>query len=306
MKEVALPCGCAKTDAERRGKRATQFHLAWARIYLNEKQPMPSGSVQPVSPKGRFINNRKDALMRQLPFLLAASAALMMPMAASAQTQGAVPMVPATGPLLSLSVSESIQSAPDMATINTGVQTRAMTAKDAMAQNATQMDKLINALVKAGIARKDIQTSGINLNPQYDYANRPEGQGPRFTGYEASNQLTVKIRKIGTAGDLVDALVSAGATNINGPTFGISEPETLVDQARTKALKTALTRANLYAQATGFKRARLVSISEGGGYSPPMPVLAMRDMAAAAPATKIEPGEVSTSISLTVQYMLEP
>ena len=244
--------------------------------------------------------------MRQLPFLLAASAALMMPMAASAQMQGAVPMVPANGPLLSLSVSESIQSAPDMATINTGVQTRAMTAKDAMAQNATQMDKLIGALVKAGIARKDIQTSGINLNPQYDYANRPEGQGPRFTGYEASNQLTVKIRKIGTAGDLVDALVSAGATNINGPTFGIAEPDKLIDQARTKALQTALTRANLYAQATGFKRVRLVSISEGGGYSPPMPVMAMRDMAAAAPQTKIEPGEVSTSISLTVQYMLEP
>lgn len=247
--------------------------------------------------------------MRRLPFLLAATAVLMAPTIASAQPQAHGPMAAhaAKGPLLSLSVSESINSAPDMATINTGVQTRAMTAQEAMAQNAVQMDKLIAALVKAGIARKDIQTSGINLNPRYDYSNRTEEQGPRFIGYEASNQLSVTVRKLDSAGELIDSLVSAGATNINGPSFGIAEPDRLLDQARTKALKTAQARANLYAQATGFRTARLVSISEGGSFiPPPMPMMAMRDSAAAAPQTKIEPGEIATSISLNVQYMLEP
>ncbi|MCW2338828.1 uncharacterized protein YggE [Sphingobium sp. B2D3A] len=244
--------------------------------------------------------------MRRLPILLAATAALMTPAIVSAQPQPPAPQA-AKGPQLSLSVSESVNSAPDMATINTGVQTRAMSAKDAMAQNATQMDKLIAALVKAGIARKDIQTSGINLNPQYDYSDRTDGKGPRFIGYEASNQLTVAVRKLDSAGDLIDSLVAAGATNINGPSFGIAEPDKLLDQARTKALKTAQARANLYAQATGFRTARLVSISEGGGFAPPpMPMMAMRDSAAAAPQTKIEPGEIATSISLNVQYMLEP
>lgn len=245
--------------------------------------------------------------MVRLPLLLAASAALMAPALATAQQpQGHGPMVPTTGPLLSLSVSESIESAPDMATINTGVQTRAPTAKEAMAQNAAQMDRLVAALVKGGIERKDIQTSGINLNPQYDYSNRTEGQGPRFLGYEASNQLSVKVRKLDKAGELVDAMVTAGATNINGPAFGIAEPDRLLDQARTKALKTAQERANLYAQATGYRTARLVAVSEGGGFQPPMPVFGMRAMAAeAAPQTKIEPGQISTSISLNVQYMLE-
>jgi uncharacterized protein YggE len=267
-----------------------------------------SAAVQPILSSGQLITNvQKDAAMPRISTLLAAAAVLMIPAVASAQqAHGGMPMVPATGPILGLSVSESIESAPDMATINTGVQTRALAAKDAMAQNATQMDKLIAALLKAGIERKDIQTSGINLNPQYDYSNRTDGQGPRFIGYEASNQLTVKVRKLDKAGELVDSMVAAGATNINGPAFGIAEPEKLVDQARVKALKTAQERANLYAQATGYKSARLIGISEGGGYSPPMPMMTMRmDSAAAAPQTKIEPGQISTSISLSVQFMLE-
>lgn len=246
--------------------------------------------------------------MPRIPHLLAAAAILMTPALAAAQAQqGAVPMVPAGGPLLSLAVNEAIQSAPDMATINTGVQTRSMSAKDAMAQNAAQMERLVAALVKGGVERRDIQTSGINLNPQYDYSNRTDGQGPRFTGYEASNQLSVRVRRLDQAGELVDALVAAGATNINGPSFGIAEPDKLLDQARTKALQTAQARANLYAQATGYRSARLVGISEGGGFAPPMPIMVTgaRAMADAAVQTKIEPGEISTSISLNVQYMLE-
>jgi uncharacterized protein YggE len=244
--------------------------------------------------------------MLRIPHLLAAAAVLMIPLVGAQAQQGPVPMVPATGPLLSLSVTESVDSAPDMATVNTGVQTRAQTAREAMALNATQMDKLVAALVKAGIERKDIQTSGINLNPQYDYNNRTDQQnGPKFLGYEASNQLSVKIRKIDKAGDLVDAMVGAGATNINGPSFGIADPDKLLDQARTKALKTAQARATLYAQATGYRSARLVGISEGGGFTPPMPMMAMRMDVAQSAATKIEPGQISTSISLNVQYLLE-
>lgn len=245
--------------------------------------------------------------MVRFPLLLAATAALMAPAMASAQQQGAVPMVPASGPLLSLSVTESIESAPDMATVNTGVQTSALAARDAMAQNATQMDKLIAALLKGGIERKDIQTSGINLSPRYDYSNRKEGEGPRFLGYEASNQLTVQVRKLDKAGELVDAMVAAGATNINGPSFGIAEPDKLLDQARAKALKTAQARANLYAQATGHRSAKLIAISEGGSFQPPMPVFGMRAMSAdSAPQTKIEPGQISSSMSLNVQYVLKP
>ncbi len=243
--------------------------------------------------------------MVRFPVLLLASAALMTPALAAAQTQSAISQQ-ATGPVITLSVTESVDSAPDMATINTGVQNRSMSAKEAMTQNAAQMDKLIAALLKGGIARKDIQTSGINLNPQYDYSSRTDGQGPRFVGYEASNQLTVKVRKIAAAGELVDAMVAAGATNINGPSFGLSDPATVLDQARAKAVQTAQSRAELYARSLGYKSVRLVALSESGGFAPPpMPMMAMRSDAIAVSASKIEPGELSSSITLNVQYALE-
>lgn len=225
--------------------------------------------------------------------------------AAGAQAQGPGPgqMI---GPVVTLSVTESVESAPDMASVNTGVQTRAQTAKQAMADNAAQMDRLIAALVKAGVARKDIQTSGLNLNPQYDYSNRTDGQGPRFLGYEASNQLTVKLRDIARVGETIDKLVEAGATNVNGPSFGIADDTALLREARTKVIRTAGERAAFYAQAAGYRSARLIAISETGEIMRPMPRMMMMDaQAAAAPATKIEPGQLSTSVTLSFQYVLE-
>jgi uncharacterized protein YggE len=238
-----------------------------------------------------------------LPALL-----LIAPELASAQVQELAAAHGATGPVVTLSVTESVRAAPNLANINTGVETRALTAKDAMAQNAAKIETLVSALLKAGINRKDIQTSGLNLNPQYDYSPRNNGsnEGPRFIGYQANNNLSVVIRMLDKAGELVDTMVNAGATNINGPSFSIEDPSTLQDQARTKAVTTAQTRANFYAQAAGYKSARLLSISETNEVERPIAVMAMR-MEDAAPAakTRIEPGQLSSSITLNFRYMLE-
>lgn len=237
-----------------------------------------------------------------LPLILAAA----LPGASAlAQVAQQPSVVPVTGPVVSLSVTESTESAPDMATVGTGVQTRALTAKEAMALNAVQMDKLLAAITRAGIARQDVQTSGINLNPQYDYNNRTEGQGPKFLGYEASNQLSVKIRKIASVGDVVDKMVAAGATNINGPSFGLADDAPQLLQARTKAIATSKQRAQFYAQQAGFRSVRLLSISETGEIARPMPQFDMMRVAAAAPKTAVEPGQLSTSVTLHFQYVLE-
>lgn len=238
-----------------------------------------------------------------LALLTLGAAAL--PMAAIAQTNVTIAE---TAPVVTLNVTESVEAAPDIATVGTGVQTRAPTAQAAMQQNAAQTEKLIAALAKAGIAKKDIQTSGINLNAQYDYSNR-DGQpsAPRFIGYEASNQLTVKLRDVKRVGASLDAMVAAGATNLNGPTFTIEDPSPLHVQARGQALKSAKAQADFYAQAAGYRTARLVSISESNsGGQPPMPMLqSARFKADAAPVTPVEPGQVSASVTLTVQYALE-
>ncbi|MCE7798452.1 SIMPL domain-containing protein [Sphingobium sufflavum] len=236
-----------------------------------------------------------------LPLMLMTAAAL----PAAAMAQSAPSVVPVTGPVVNLSVTESVDSAPDLATVGTGVQTRALTAKEAMSANAAAVDKLIAAILKAGIDRKDVQTSGINLNPQYDYNNRTDGQGPKFIGYEASNQLTVKIRKIAAAGDVIDRMVGAGATNINGPTFGIADDTAVLEKARTKAIAASKARAEYYARQSGYRSVRLLSISEGGetGRVFPAPMMVRAD--SAAKGTSVEPGQLSTSVTLSVQYVLE-
>jgi uncharacterized protein len=235
--------------------------------------------------------------------LAAAAVPAIAPNTAGAQTSVTIAE---TAPVVTLNVTESMESTPDVATVGTGVQTRALTAAQAMKDNAVKMDGVVAALAKAGIARKDIQTSGISLSAQYDYSNR-EGQpeGPRFLGYEASNQLTVKLHDIGKVGTLLDSLVQAGATNINGPSFAIDDPTPLLIQARGQALKSAKAQADFYAQAAGFRSARLISIAESNsGGTPPMPMV----MSAARfkdASTPVEPGQVSASVTLTVQYALE-
>jgi uncharacterized protein len=237
---------------------------------------------------------------------------LLSPAGAMAQTnpasaQSAIEaLLSATRPVVTLAVTESVEAAPDKATISTGVETRALSAKDAMAQNATKIDAIVAALLKSGIDRKDIQTSGINLNPQYDYNNRPSGEGPRFIGYQANNMLTVVVRKIDKAGELVDTMVGAGATNLNGPSFGITDATKLQELARAKAVVTAQGRAEFYAKAAGFKSARLLSISETGDVDRPIVVTGARIASAPmAPSTRIEPGQLSASITLNFRYMLE-
>lgn len=239
-----------------------------------------------------------------VPLVLATAA--MLPASAAFAQQPPVPMMmPASGPVVSLSVNEEVRSKPDMATVGTGVQTRAMTAQEAMRLNAQQMEKLIAAVLKSGIERKDVQTSGINLSPQYDYSNRDGQSQPRFVGYEASNQVTAVVRRIDDVGTVIDRMVGAGATNVNGPSFGIADDTALLRQAREKAIRTAAERAQFYAQQTGYRSARLLSISETGNFAPPVPMPMMVRAQAAEAKTPVEPGEMATGVSLSFQYMLE-
>ncbi|MCD9098440.1 SIMPL domain-containing protein [Luteimonas fraxinea] len=235
------------------------------------------------------------------PLLLACGLALgTLTMTASAQpaTHHAAP---SDGTLLSISAQAEASRAPDIATLSTGVVTQAADANAAMRANAEQMSKLMGAIKTAGIAERDVQTSGINLSPQYRYA---ENQPPVITGYQASNTVNLKVRDIGKLGQVLDALVASGANQINGPTFEIEDAEGVQDLARADALKKAQARAEVYAASLGMRVRRIVSISEGGGFQPPRPMMAMRAMADSAPATSVSPGETTLSANLDVVFEL--
>ena len=203
---------------------------------------------------------------------------------------------------LNISAFGEVKLAPDMATISLGVQTQAPTAAAAMAENARAMSQVVSALMKAGIDGKDIQTSGLNLNAQYDYEqNKP----PHLNGYQASNQVTVSVNDLGKLGPTLDAVVVVGANQINGVTFGLKDPQAANDAARLRAVQALQAKAQLYAGATGFHGERLVNLSEGGGYSPPRPMAMYAVRAeAAAPSTPVEAGELSVRVDVSGLYEL--
>ena len=203
---------------------------------------------------------------------------------------------------INLSAYGEVRQRPDQATISLGVTTEAPTAAEAMRLNAVKMNQVIAALKKGGIADRDIQTSGLSLNPQYVYV---ENQAPRLSGYQASNTVTVVVRDLTRLGQAVDATVNAGATNVGGISFGLQDASAAEDAARLEAAKALQARAELYARAMGYRVARLVTFSEGGGYSapPPMPVYAMARMDKAE-STPVEAGELKVRIDVSATFEL--
>ncbi len=240
--------------------------------------------------------------MRKTILPLLAAAALVMPAAALAQT--AVQVQPISGTRLDISATGEVTRVPDVAIISTGVVTRATTATGAIQQNAARMERVRSALKRAGIEDKDIQTSSISLNPDYHYEqNKP----PRLTGYQASNQVSVRFRDIGDTGKILDALVAEGANQISGPSLTIDKPEQALDEARMKAIANGRARADLYARALGMRVVRLLSVSEGGGYSvpPPMPMYARAEAASMDAQTKIDPGEQKVQVGVNMSFELQ-
>ena len=238
------------------------------------------------------------------PLILAIALAFGTPMTACAQPQTATGYaMPADGTLLSVSAEASAKRVPDVATISTGVVTQAADANAAMRANAVQMDKVMAAIKAAGIGERDVQTSGINLNPQYKYV---ENAPPSIVGYQASNTVNLKVRDIAKLGKVLDALAGVGANQINGPSFEIDNPEPVYDEARLAALKKAQGRAETYAKSLGLQVRRIVSISEGNGGFRPVPMMAMAKMEArdASGAPPVSPGETTVSVNLDVVFEL--
>lgn len=209
---------------------------------------------------------------------------------------------------LSLSATGKAMREPDIAFISTGVQTEAETAEAAMADNREAMNGVFEALREVGIEERNIQTSNFQLYPRYDYIETDEGPRGRreLAGYVVSNQVTAKITDLDTVGATLDSLVSAGGNTFNGIRFALEDDSAARDEARRQAISDALARAELYAGATGYEVARIVTISEhemGGGPRPQM-AMARMESADAAP-TPIAGGEIGYEVQVNVTFELQ-
>ena len=202
-------------------------------------------------------------------------------------------------PVIDLNISETVEARPDIATFTTGVQNMAPTASEAVRANNVQMASVVARLRKLGIAEKDIQTTQISLNQQFDYR---DGQ-QIFKGYQASNMVNAKLRDLKKLGAFLDALAVDGATNFNGPVFGIDDDSTFQDAARDKVWATAMQRARNLARKAGYTDVRILRVEEsdqGRGYSP-MPMVA-RTMDASEKSTPISPGELSVGAAMSFTF----
>ena len=227
--------------------------------------------------------------------LALAAAAIAVP-AAAADVQ-----VTSQGPLVELSVTETVKAKPDLAEVSAGVTTQAPTAVAAMQANAKAMDAVVQRIKALGIAPEDIQTTGINLGAQYDYDQSTQRQV--FRGYQASNRVSVTLRKIDRTGAVLDALVAAGATDIGGPNFSIDDDTSSRAQARKAAFDKAQAQASEYARWAGYSGVRLLSISEAVNPGRPMPYAEARvAMAADMKQTPVEPGLVGTAVTISVTF----
>jgi uncharacterized protein len=202
--------------------------------------------------------------------------------------------------LLNVSAYDEVKATPDQAVVTLGVTTDGGTAAKALGLNAQKMSAVVAALKSAGIAEKDIQTANLNLAPQYAYE---QGQAPRLTGYEASNQVTITEHDLARLGALADAATGAGATNISGISFSLAHPVEAENAARLAAVKALQDKAKALADAAGYRVVRLVSLTETTGQTSVQHLPMMTAARAVAP-TPVDAGEVGVRINVSGVFEL--
>ena len=203
---------------------------------------------------------------------------------------------------ISLTGHGEVRSVPDVATITSGVSSQGATASDALAANTSAMNAMFAALKEAGITEKDVQTSNFMVQPRYNF---PEGKAPELAGYEVSNNVTVTARKIADLGALLDKLVRAGSNQINGIAFSVSEPDASLDEARKRAVEDAVRKAKVYAGAAGVTLGPVVTISESGGYQPPVPMVRAKALMADSAPVPVAAGEQTLAVDVNITWEIK-
>ena len=222
-------------------------------------------------------------------------------------------------PLVRVNIVESLRTPPDEASLTVGTQTKAPTAKAAVAASKVRTEKLLAAIRAAGIRDRDIQTQGLQLSQDYTYDRQPNGSGQqRLIGYIANNSVMIKTRNVDSLTSLLDGLTEAGADTVYGPNFSLADPAPLRKEARVRAQERGAAEAVEYARNNGFTKVRLLSVEEGTSYRgsdiivtgsrisspmappPPPPPAPERDGGGI-----VAPGQIETSVSLNLLYRME-
>ena len=192
---------------------------------------------------------------------------------------------------------------PDIATLRFSSVSRGETAAAAMEENAARATRMRDALARAGVEPRDMQSTGLSLNPYYESGGSMRGSRERIAGYEARNALMVRLRDVAEVGDVIDAAVRAGANGLDSLAFGFQDEASLREAARVDAVRDAEAAAALLADTAGARLGRVLMIEEGGGGMGPRDMIVVT--AARSESTPIEAGEQAVTASVRITYALE-
>jgi uncharacterized protein YggE len=234
-------------------------------------------------------------LMLSVPFAIA----MQLPVAAAETAQRQA--------IISVIGEGQASIAPDMAVLNLSVVKQAKTAREALDANNKAMSDVLGALKTGGIAERDLQTSGFNVQPQYRFPQGGDGQQlpPELIGYQVSNSLTVRVRDLSKLGAIIDQSVTLGINQGGDIQFTNDKPEAAMEEARKSAVADAMARAKTLAAAAGIKLGSVIEISENGPRPQPVPVMRAAMMKSAADsAVPIQGGETSYNITVNVTFAI--
>lgn len=208
--------------------------------------------------------------------------------------------------IISLSGTGSVSVAPDMAVISFGVVKEAETARIALDENNKAMASILKAMEENGIEKKDLQTSGFNIQPKYFYPKRKangEQPVPEITGYRVANNLTIRIREIEKAGEILDLSVTLGINSGGNIQFTNSDTTTVLKEARIKAVEDALEKAQTLAQAAGVELGDILNISENISRPRPVGIAQARSLSVQEDAAvPIASGENNYSVTVQMSW----
>lgn len=208
-------------------------------------------------------------------------------------------------PLISVTGEATVSVPPDLAEVDGGVTTQAKTAREASDANNKAMAAVLAALKGGGVADADIRTSRLSLSPQIAPVRSSNDAPPAIAGYRASNRVTIRVHDMTKVANTVDTLLAAGANDIGGVNFMVSNASKWLDEARPKAVADARRKAEIYARAAGVAIGAPLSISEEATAGPVAPRAFKAGMAAAAP-TPIAAGDEALTITIGVSYEIKP
>ena len=198
-----------------------------------------------------------------------------------------------------------VTAVPDIATLRLGIEAEEASVAEAQNRAAEAMDRVMTALTRNGVAKKDIKTQNFSIRriTKWDRAKEEE----TVVGYRVTNMVTAKIRDIDEAGTIIDAVAEAGGdlTRIDNISFSVDDPSAYYEEARREAMTEAKAKARQLAELAGVTLGKPTYISESMQIPYPRTMMAEAVALKAAAPTPISPGEMEISLTLQVVYAIK-